>query len=96
MTKNKKVLESIQKKPVRNFVPSRQRINFLQKLNPAPILSREQEMFNEVFSGEGIMSGNGECLPRTDNGNLGEQEFGGGGDTGEMFGIKRYGFLGGY
>ena len=78
-------------------ITSSKRINFLQRLNPAPALSREQDMFNEVFSGEGaIMSGDGSCLPSTNNGNLGTQEFGGQGETGNMFGIKRIGFLGGY
>jgi hypothetical protein len=91
------VVKFLQKKPVRTLVPSKKRINFLQKLNPVPALSREQEMFQEVFSGEGaIMNGDGSCLPSTNNGNLGTQEFGGQGETGEMFGIKRYGFLGGY
>jgi hypothetical protein len=73
----------------RTFKP--RNIGFLQRLNPAPALSREQEMFQEVFSGEGaIMSGDGSCLPSTNNGNLGTQKFGGDGETGQMFGFRKY------
>ena len=69
-------------------------IRFIQQLKPAPALSKEQMMLQEVFSGEGaMMSGDGSCLPSINNGNLGTQVFGGDGETGEMFGVRRFGYL---
>ena len=84
----KKFIITPKKIQPRTFSPKG--INFIQRLNPAPALSREQNMLQEMFSGEGFMNGGGSCLPSTDNGNLGTDKFGGGGETGNMFGFKRY------
>lgn len=63
-TNAKKLLKLIQRKPTQTFQPTRRNINFIQRLQPAPALSREQQMIQEVFSGEGaLMSGDGSCLP---------------------------------
>jgi len=42
----------------------RQRVNFLQQLNPAPALSKEQEMLQEFFSGESFWGLPEDNLPK--------------------------------
>jgi hypothetical protein len=86
--------------PTKSFKP--QNAKFIQTLQPAPALSREQDMLQELFNGEQTF-GTGQNLPQM-NGAL---TSGGGlinngddyGETGEMFGMRRsksFGFLGGY
>jgi len=75
--------------PVRQQISQPRQIKFIQRLNPAPALSREQQMFQELFNGESFMHGRGENLPRTDNGNLGTDAFGGDGETGNFFGFRK-------
>ena len=97
--KKSKLRKFIERKPQQNFPVTRQRINFIQRLDPAPALSKEQDMLQELFNGERTF-GTGNNLPNTDNKIL---RSGGGiincgdeGATGEMFGLRRnsYGFNG--
>lgn len=79
----------------RTFKP--QNVKFVQTLNPAPALSKEQNMLQEMFNGEQTF-GTGQNLPEV-NGIL---RSGGGlinngdadGETGSMFGMRKnsYGF----
>jgi hypothetical protein len=79
---------------------------FIQRLQPAPALSKEQDMVQELFSGEeGGVWGLSDSETRTQI--KGMLRTGGGlvncnddGETGEIFGFapknKPYGFMGGY
>ena len=97
--------EFVSQPPQRNFPVKRKQVRFIQTLQPAPALSREQDMLQELFNGERTF-GTGNNLPKME----GVLRSGGGlmnngdvdSETASMFGYKKpniFGFIqeeGGY
>ena len=68
---------------------TKSRIKFLQKIQVAPQLSKEQDMLQEMFSHRDTMWGTGESLPKLE-GNLNPNILGYDEDeTAQSFGIGR-------
>jgi len=87
LNEKEKVFEKKRLKKIRS------KIGFIQSLQPAPALSKEQDMLQELFNGEPTF-GTGENLPkvsgvlRTGHGliNNGDDYE----ETASMFGVRRY------
>ncbi len=61
----KKIIKKISKSEIVGTPRFKQRAGFIQKLQPAPALGKEQAMIQEIFNGESTL-GDGECLPKVE------------------------------